>query len=543
LPLSKAIVLKLKKMKKLIPNPSLKFIIVLILFTQLDHVQSQYVTNQNIYGGSGNEVIGDVVPVTDGVFILGSTNSSNGDFNVPVSHNRDAFIIKLNTAGNVVWKRTYGGSGNEDFEFIAKTPDGGLIAVGSASVADGDVNGSVFHGGVDDAWVVKMNAFGNIQWQQLYGGSDDDWAGTICVTNYGYAVMSFSSSHDGQVSNHHGGNNVDGWVMKLSPAGNILWQNCYGGSKEEHPAGFITNPDGSFIIAEGTASKNGNIVGNHGGLDGWIAKLDSSGNIMWSRCLGGSNDEYLNPFIRTSDGNIVIAMSTNSIDGDVTGNHGAFDMWGVKINAQNGSIMWQKCIGNNLDQTAIRVFETSNGELVFSGATGSAYDLSTWDLYIVRTTSDGTPIWTKTTGGSLEDHGVGGIELNNGRLMIVCEAHSSDGDVLNSHGGSDIWCVQVDDCGNREENQLVDNSFSSISVYPNPFSTSTVLSFFLEQKEKVSVRIFDVDGKLVLNPADRIFEAGKNELTWNGEDMKSGIYFLQIQTSENLLTERLIVTK
>jgi len=82
-----------------------------------------------------------------------------------------------------------------------------------------------------------------------------------------------------------------------------------------------------------------------------------------------------------------------------------------------------------------------------------------------------------------------------------------------------------------------------LSIYPNPIANSATISFSNSQSQKVSLKIFDVSGRLVSTLADRIFEAGENEVVWNADLLNAGIYFLQFQSAENLKTEKLMVTK
>jgi len=93
---------------------------------------------------------------------------------------------------------------------------------------------------------------------------------------------------------------------------------------------------------------------------------------------------------------------------------------------------------------------------------------------------------------------------------------------------------------------LVDNQVAvstSISIFPNPASNSTTISFSLEQSQKISLKVFDMDGRLVSTLADTMFEEGKNEILWKTDNVNTGVYFLEFQSAEKLLREKLFVTK
>jgi len=155
-------------------------------------------------------------------------------------------------------------------------------------------------------------------------------------------------SNDGDVSGNHGGS--DYWVVKLNSSGDIEWQKCLGGTNSD---GGIFNDyiysiqqtsDGGFIMACETMSNDGDVSGNHGSYDAWVVKLNSLGDIEWQKCLGGTNRDIANSIQQTSDGGFIVAGYTYSNDGDVSGNHGYCDAWVVKLNS-SGDIEWQKCLG------------------------------------------------------------------------------------------------------------------------------------------------------------------------------------------------------
>jgi len=116
--------------------------------------------------------------------------------------------------------------------------------------------------------------------------------------------------------------------------------------------------------------------------------------------------------------------------------------------------------------------------------------------------------------------------------------HNCGGNFCNCNSKS-CWT-----CGLRLENSgNVEFEDTDFTIYPNPLSNSTTIFFSLEQQEKVSLKIFDIKGRLVITLADKVFDEGDNELVWKADEVNPGIYFLQILTEENLQTEKLIVTK
>ncbi|MGB4094948.1 MAG: T9SS type A sorting domain-containing protein, partial [Bacteroidales bacterium] len=124
---------------------------------------------------------------------------------------------------------------------------------------------------------------------------------------------------------------ADYWIVKLNSSGDFEWQKCLGGTNDDEANSIQQTSDGGFIVGGETLSNDGDVSGNHGEIDAWVVKLNSSGNILWQKCLGGTGWDWENSIQQTSDGGFIVAGYTNSNDGDVSGNHGSKDYWVVKL--------------------------------------------------------------------------------------------------------------------------------------------------------------------------------------------------------------------
>lgn len=116
---------------------------------------------------------------------------------------------------------------------------------------------------------------------------------------------------------------------------------------------------------------------------------------------------------------------------------------------------------------------------------------------------------------------------------------------LDSHGHTKCFKFHPNCCNGFRigENESGMGIEASLQVYPNPVSISTTISFSLEKSQNVSIRIFDMNGRLVATLADASLEEGEYEIVWNAADVNAGIYFLQAQSQENSVTIKLAVTK
>ncbi|UUX92556.1 lectin like domain-containing protein [Methanoplanus endosymbiosus] len=358
----------------------------------------------------------------------------------------DYIIVTESTPepGKISWQKCFGGSDYDYSRSIIQTSDDGYIATGSTESTNGDVFGD--HGSTD-VWVVKLNSEGVFSWQKCLGGSSADSGNSIAqTTDGGYIVAGTTESYNGDVSGKHSYQDV--WVVKLNSAGSMTWQKCLGGTSYDYGKCILQTSDGGYIVAGYTGSLNGDVSGNHGYSDGWVVKLNSTGSLTWQKCLGGSDYDYFKNIVQTSDGGYILVGYTKSTNGDVSGNHGNYDIWVVKLNA-DGNLLWQRCLGgSNTDEGNI-IIQSSDGGYVITGETYSHDGTSNKeDIIVAKLDADGNTLWQKFLGGSLSDIGNSIVQTSDGGYILTGETYSLNGDVSGNHGSSDVWVVKLDSSGN-----------------------------------------------------------------------------------------------
>jgi PKD repeat protein/outer membrane protein assembly factor BamB/pimeloyl-ACP methyl ester carboxylesterase len=400
---------------------------------------------QKSLGGSGKDYAESIQQTNDGGYIVAGYSGSN-DGDVIGNHgNFDYWIVKLDASGNIIWQKSLGGlgfevargsPGDDEAQSIQQTSDGGYIVAGFSHSNDGDVTNNK---GGKDYWIVKLDSSGNITWQKSLGGSGGDSARSIQQTNDGgYIVAGNTQSNDGDVTGNHG--HCDYWIVKLDASGNITWQKSLGGSDYDSAMSIQQTNDGGYIIAGDSISNDGDVTGNHGYDDYWIVKLDASGNITWQKSLGGSDLDNANSIQQTDDGGYIVAGSTQSNDGDVTGHHGRFDFWIVKLDA-SGNITWQKCLGGSGDNCAHSIQQTDDGGYIAAG-------LGNLDYWVVKLDANGNITWQKFLGGSGHDRVRSIQQTGDGGYIVAGWCTSNDGDVTGNHGYDDYWIVKLTNAGN-----------------------------------------------------------------------------------------------
>ncbi|MBK5283931.1 MAG: T9SS type A sorting domain-containing protein [Bacteroidia bacterium] len=529
-----------------------KGILLSILFASMylqTMSQNYCITNQFNFGGGENDAPCSIIKIADGYVISGYTNSHDGNFNVPHNHDVDGFIAKFDFNNNLIWQHTYGGKNHDDFFNIKSTDDRGFIAAGETCSNEYDVSGH--HGGRTDAWVVKFDSLGILQWQHCYGGKGDDYPYEINVVPGGYQIVgATTSNNNGDVPANHG--DYDAWLLNISSTGNVVSSYCYGGSGEDEMRSIVTNTNGTSTFQGSTYSNDGQVSGNHGNRDIWLVNIDNyNGNIIWQKCIGGSALDNPHEIARTVDGNIVLNIASNSSDGDFTGSpsgcSAGFTAKLLKVNPETGVVIWNRNYPHpNRCTMSLGALVTTDGGILSMGTIFDNPIDSDHDGYIFKIDADGNMLWDKILGGSKSEnviHWKTGIEINN-QYLIPFTSKSKDGDILNPLGGADGWIVTLGTgCSQRLATETESNLSNEVAIFPNPVTNTTSISFTLSQSQKVSLKIFDVSGRLVSTLADKIFDAGENELVWNAAEVNAGIYFLRMQSAGNLETEKLIVAK
>ena len=403
----------------------------------------------NVYGGSASDNAYAAAQSIDGAYVLAGYTESVSS----VRGKSDAWVLKLDQLGKIIWQKTFGGSAVDGAYSIVSIRDGGYVIAGYTYSTDGDVTGN--HGGAD-AWIVKLDKDGNKQWQKALGGSNDDLACSVIEgSDGGYIIAGQTASTGGDVSNNHGV--TDAWVVMLDKNGNIQWQKTFGGTASEGAESVMETSDGGYIVAGWTNSKDGDITGYHigwgmylGNMDGWLIRLDKDRNPQWTKAFGGTRNDVINSVTEGLDKSYTIAGYTKSnYDGDVGANHGAEDAWAVNIDRE-GKIVWQKPFGGSGIDIAYSIAATGDGGYLLAGfTTSSDGDVSGnhggEDALVVKLDKSGNKQWQRTLGGSSGDAARAVFQRTNGGYVMVGNTRSNDGDVTGQHGTEDAWVVTLKD--------------------------------------------------------------------------------------------------
>jgi hypothetical protein len=255
------------------------------------------------FGGANYDIAMSVVQTVDGGYALAGCAQSFG------AGNWNAWLVKTDEDGNMLWNNTYGGTNNDGARSLIQTSDGDYVMTGST------VSFSV---GLSDFWLIKTDTNGNHLWNKTYGGANwDDPYALIQTDDDGYAISGCTQSF--------GTGNGDFWLVKTDASGNQLWNKTYGGINEDRARSLVQTDDDGYAMAGPTYSSG---VGD---ADFWLVKTDADGNHQWNRTYGGANYDWANGLAHTTDGGYALAGVTRSFG---AGNN---DFWLVKTD-ENGVI-------------------------------------------------------------------------------------------------------------------------------------------------------------------------------------------------------------
>jgi PKD repeat protein len=447
-------------MKKLIPS-----ILFLLFITQITRSQNLAKQWDYTYGGDLPETMTSLMKTSDGGFLLGGFAMSDSGYDVsqPSQGGRDFWIVKTDSLGQKLWDKRYGGDFEDRLFSFDQTSDGGYILGGfTTSDSIGDV--SQHTRGSMDYWIVRIDSVGNKLWDKRFGGASYDQLSAVRQSPDGGFILggwSFSDS-TGDVSQHTRGAE-DFWVVKTDSAGNKIWDKRFGGDQNDELSYIENSTDGGYILGGRCGSDAGADVSqaSRGLTDYWLVKIDIFGNKIWDKRFGGDASDVFLALDITSDGGYVLGGYTQSrVSGDVSESSRDTavvdptymgDIWIVKTNS-NGILQWDKRYGGDQKEDAFGyIKQLMDGGYIFasasySGASGDKTEnnLGMEQSWLVKLDSSGNKKWDKTIYTNGEDEFAYPLEVNDSCYVIGNWSYGDSAGYKSdpSRGGYDYWIVK-----------------------------------------------------------------------------------------------------
>ncbi len=308
---------------------------------------------EKTFGDASGDGARAIVTTSDGGYAVAGYTYSY------VTRSADVLLVKTDASGAPAWQRSYGGPLAQGGHAVARAPAQGYLVAGYAASAAS---------GTNDVYVIKIDSLGNSIWNKTFGGTGVDEAHAVCpASDGGYIIVGDTYSY--------GAGGADVYMLKIDENGILAWQKTFGGSADERGSAVARTLDGGYIIAGRTFSFGAGL------LDMYLVKTDAAGNLIWQKALGGTSSDEASAVAQTADGGYIVAGFTDSYGA------GNFDAYLVKTDA-SGNKLWQKTYGGSQDDGANSLALGNDGGFILAGWTDS-YGNGGDDLYLLKIDSLG----------------------------------------------------------------------------------------------------------------------------------------------------------
>jgi hypothetical protein len=250
------------------------------------------------FGGPGNDEVKAICRTDDGGYLMAGDSNSFG------KNMFRSYLIKVDSGGNCVWARTYGGAGAEMANAVAPAGNDRYLAGGTSSPGNRKLPGM---------FAFMIDGSGNVAWKKHYDDAGSSAVNSVIRTSDNNFILAAERGSKGDASD------VD--LIKIDSSGGILWDRAFGGQMIDTPAQVVEAKDGGLVIA-GTTESKGN-----GSSDIWLFKTDAAGMMKWEKTFGGKEDDYAAGVVQDDDGGFTVAGWTRSFGS------GDYDVYFLKVNA------------------------------------------------------------------------------------------------------------------------------------------------------------------------------------------------------------------
>ncbi len=475
------------------------------------------------FGGRADEFLRDAIPTADYGLLLagGSLSGATKSKATPNYGKLDFWIWKIDENGALKWERNFGGTENDICTSISSTKDGGFIIGGNSFSGKGDSKSSE-HYGDSDFWILKLDAFGAVEWERSYGGSGKEELVSIIETTKGdFLILGNSSSDSSGSLTVQSKGAVDVLLIKVDKLGNELWQKSFGGEYSEAAIGVIEfngkylvglNSNSGFLKADSQTNTSLN--------DAALLLLNDMGNLIGSQTLGGNEADDLVGFVKTAQDELFCLVNSNSgvsSSKRLAAKNGT-DIWLVKLNADLEIIDQFQYNFSNRDLAQSLIF--NKDELLISASVSGKQTengiLS--DFLVLRVDLN----------GELKDQ----ITLTGEGENILCKTLLSRDRNLFLAGTGDSKTRTGARAFQRDFRvakfkfeKNADEARKELEVIPNPVLTYTnfIVGFSFDTGTLV---IHDLTGKLVYTQ-----EISDRTIPFDAGSLQPGIYISTVQTN------------
>ena len=486
----------------------------------------------------------------------------------------DIFVQKMDANGNLLWAKTFGGSDYDKAYSIAVDANGNVFVTGEfGGTVDFDpgsgTDNHTSNGGAD-IFVEKLDANGNFLWAKTFGSSgyNQDVGNSIAVDANGNVFVTgwFSDTVDfdpgSGTDNHTSNGGADIFVEKLNANGDFQWAKTFGEANYDRGYGITVDNSGNVYtigsFLDTVDFDPGTGTDNHSSskFDIFIQKLDATGNYVWTKTFGGTDDDYGQSVVIDDSGNIYstgyFGETADFDPGTGTDNHssnGEADIFVQKLNA-NGDFQWAKTFGGPELDNGLDVAVDANSNVYTVGIFNNTVDFDPgtstdnhssnggYDVFIQKLDANGNFVWANTFGSGDYDYGKGIAVETTGNIYTA--GYFNDAvdfdpgtgtDNHSSNGETDIFVHKI----SKTATGIADNAIvKQINVFPNPTKDIVSINLGMEYKN-ISVNIMDVTGKIV-----KTAKFDKTQQFTLSLNNPAGIYYIEVNTGKDKAVIKLL---
>jgi hypothetical protein len=456
-------------------------LILIAMLTPFGVNSQLQITDQFGFGGDDFSLNPKInISESGGFYVLFETGSTEGTGNIlsPKYGFSNIVLSKLDSEFNIIWSKSFGGNSSDDFGSFAVLNDGILILASSNSSISG--NKTVPTNGGADGWLLKLDFDGEIIWQKSFGGTDHDIPIGLKITTQNEIVMAFRS-----YSNESGTRTVplkgsrDFWVVKTDSDGEIIWDKSFGSDGEEILFAIDQLSNGSILLSGasiGASISHDKTEPPYSSVDNWIIAIDSDGDVVWDKTIGGSEQEGRGHVLVINDTIYHLGSSTSDISGlREAPLKGTEDLW-LTIIEDNGTLVSNHFYGGNNVDIATGILHLGANKILLCSRSNSnsSFDKSEnsrggYDFWSIIIDLQGNIIAEKTLGGNFYDELTTGC-LDENRLILGGSSTSGatgDKTIPKFHVNNtsfDVWIVELD----ATTLEVLEYKHPMLLAYPNP---------------------------------------------------------------------------
>ncbi|MDP8240184.1 MAG: T9SS type A sorting domain-containing protein [Candidatus Hatepunaea meridiana] len=505
--------------------------------------ERQYAPDDNIYTDEWEEVI----QTGDGGYLL-------------VGHNRNShegWVVKTDSDGEVEWMQNYGGYAGDGFYDVIETPDDCFLMVGITNS---------FRSGTLDVFLVKINQDGEEIWSRAYDRENRSEFGREVIATNDSCFIIAGSTGSGYVS--------DGYVIKVDADGEEVWSNAYGTDLFEQFRGIVQTPDGGYAMIGIQEDRE-----DRRDKDIYLVRIDRDGEDIWSRAYGDRMLDAGTDIVLTEDGDFVIAGVFSYA------NSPRDEFYLLRVDP-DGEEVWSRTFGGINTEHCLSMAQTSDGGYALAGVTNSFNEEGQWsdNMWLVKTGTDMLRWLSLPDTGFVEDSTLiydldyfydfvsPSVYQDSALVFSIRDRRNLNGDIEDDQliiTADEDWVgldslrltvYEEDDRDNtdriylrvtvREPNDVTDlpnpdipKTFELSEAIPNPFNSTTRISYSLDSDAHITLSLFDLSGREVAKLVNRQMTSGKHSVSWDASDLPSGIYMCRLSAGSKVKTTKLALVR